>query len=86
MPHMLTYFAIKYQAECEAEAEITEPSYSNVNNSKNRDDDDDGFDNFSMTGDDDSDDNNNNNNTKKTVEIRADHIAKIAAELLLDLS
>jgi len=27
-----------------------------------------------------------NNKTKEAVEIRADHIAKIAAELLLDLS
>lgn len=25
-------------------------------------------------------------NTKKSIEIRADHIAKIAAELLMDLS
>ena len=40
---------------------------------------------------DDSDDDNNSTGSKSeekstTIEIRADHIAKIAAELLLDLS
>mmetsp|Transcript_32005 Transcript_32005/g.54630 ORF Transcript_32005/g.54630 Transcript_32005/m.54630 type:complete len:97 (-) Transcript_32005:243-533(-) len=51
------------EAECEAEAEIVDPS-SEI-----------------MTDDDD-----NGTSKKKVVKIRADHIAKIAAELLLDLS
>lgn len=65
------------EAECEAGAEI-------IDNGQGRDDEGGSSDSsIVMTGD-------NRNNSrrirKKTVEIRADHIAKIAAELLLDLS
>lgn len=58
------------EAECEAEAQIDHPV----------DHKDDGSD-CSML-----DNNDNEEQKKKAIEIRADHIAKIAAEMLLDLS
>ena len=47
-----------------------------------RDDDNDSGDNDS----DDSETEKNRNNKKRVVEIKPDHIAKVAAELLMDLS
>lgn len=39
-----------------------------------------------MDDDDDNDSETEKNNKRRVVEIRADHIAKVAAELLMDLS
>ncbi|KAL7451922.1 hypothetical protein ACHAWC_003679 [Mediolabrus comicus] len=39
-----------------------------------------------MMDDDDNDSETEKNNKRRVVEIRADHIAKVAAELLMDLS
>ncbi|KAL7531187.1 hypothetical protein ACHAXR_003886 [Thalassiosira sp. AJA248-18] len=65
------------EAECEAETKI-DPSTEGKKCQPSNQEDDDGSDSFMMLDDDKS--------KKATVEIRADHIAKIAAELLLDLS
>ena len=69
--HFTKFIFLAPQAECEAEAEIND----------NDVDDDEG-------GGDNNQHQERGALTKKSpvVEIRADHIARIAAELLLDLS
>lgn len=62
------------QAECEAEAEI---------NDDDKDDNDDGS---KSSGNNHLHNERASNKTPSVVEIRADHIAKVAVELLLDLS
>ena len=76
------------QAECEAEAQIIDNPSEENKSSKNQEDD---VSSNSFMMDEDDDDNSSSSkqqqqSKKKTVEIRADHITKIAAELLLDLS
>ena len=66
-----------HQAECEAETEIID-SKSKTKSGKLSD-----LDDLSM---DDDDISSKQKDGKSTVEIRADHVAKIAAELMLDLS
>jgi len=73
------------QAECEAEAQIIDNPSEEINTNQ----EDDGSSNSFMMDEDDDDNSSSSKqhqSKKKTVEIRADHIAKIAAELLLDLS
>ena len=67
-----------YQAECEAETEIIDPKSKTKSGSSLSD-----LDDLSM---DDDDSSNKQEDGRSTVEIRADHVAKIAAELMLDLS
>lgn len=72
------------QAECEDETKIDPEKKQQPL----EDDDDDDL-SFMMDESNNKDKNNqqaNKKKKKKTIEIRADHVAKIAAELLLDLS
>ena len=67
-----------YQAECEAETEIIDPKSKTKSSSLSDLDD--------LSMDDDGSSSSKEKDGKSTVEIRADHVAKIAAELMLDLS
>jgi len=68
-----------HQAECEAETEIIDPKSKTKSGDSSLSD----LDDLSM---DDDGSSSKQKDAKSTVEIRADHVAKIAAELMLDLS
>ena len=69
-----------HQAECEAEIEIIDPKSKTKSGDSSLSDLDD------LSMDDDGSSSSKQKDGKSTVEIRADHVAKIAAELMLDLS
>jgi len=70
-----------HQAECEAETEIIDPKSKTKSGDSSLSD----LDDLSMD-DDGSSSSKQKDGKSTTVEIRADHVAKIAAELMLDLS
>lgn len=71
-----------HQAECEAETEIIDSKSKTKSGESLLSD----LDDLSMDDDDDDGSSSKQQDCKSKVVIRADHVAKIAAELMLDLS